>query len=179
LIGGDGSDTASYEANYGCVLIDMAAGTGWWNSAEGDRLSSIENVVGTDWSDWLAGDEGANILVGGKGNDTLTGRAGPDVFVFDMTPNDATNVDVITDFQLGADKIHLSSSVFGVLGQGVLSSLAYHVGTEATSDAQHIIYDDVSGAVYYDADGSGSIAQVLVVNIGVGLSLSSSDFFVY
>ena len=44
-----------------------------------DFLSSIENVIGTDYSDTLSGDGFDNVLEGGLGNDTLSGAAGNDV----------------------------------------------------------------------------------------------------
>jgi Ca2+-binding RTX toxin-like protein len=38
-----------------------------------DTLTSIENLVGSDFNDTLTGDAGANKLEGGVGNDTLNG----------------------------------------------------------------------------------------------------------
>ena len=85
LDGGSGADTADYSAAYGAISIDLAAGVGRWNHAEGDRLASIENLIGTAWGDRLTGDAAANILTGGGGNDT---------FIFDA----GFNHDQITDF---------------------------------------------------------------------------------
>jgi Ca2+-binding RTX toxin-like protein len=79
LDGGEGIDTADYTANYGAVWIDLAAGTGTWNWAHGDMLTGIENVVGTDYGDWLFGSAAANALDGGKGEDRLVGREGDDL----------------------------------------------------------------------------------------------------
>lgn len=36
------------------------------------------------------------------------------------------------------------------------------VGTAATNVNQHIIYDTTTGELFYDADGSGSKAAVLI-----------------
>ena len=78
LDGGLGEDVADYSGNYGAVWIDLAAGTGTWNWAHGDTLTSIENLVGTDYGDWLYGSADANALNGGKGEDRLLGREGSD-----------------------------------------------------------------------------------------------------
>jgi Ca2+-binding RTX toxin-like protein len=43
-----------------------------------DTLTSIENLVGSDFNDTLTGDAGANKLEGGVGNDTLNGGLGND-----------------------------------------------------------------------------------------------------
>lgn len=46
--------------------------------AEGDVLSGIEDLTGSDFADALGGDAGANLLSGGAGADTLEGGAGAD-----------------------------------------------------------------------------------------------------
>jgi Ca2+-binding RTX toxin-like protein len=43
-----------------------------------DTLTSIENLLGSDFNDTLTGDAGANKLEGGLGNDTLNGGLGND-----------------------------------------------------------------------------------------------------
>ncbi|MDK9698311.1 MAG: adhesin, partial [Siculibacillus sp.] len=87
LDGGDGGDRASYSASTAGVTVDLAAGTGTGGEAEGDTLTGIEHLTGSDHADQLTGDGGANALaggagddrlVGGGGNDTLTGGAGAD-----------------------------------------------------------------------------------------------------
>ena len=55
LRGGAGTDTADYTASPAGVEVDLAAGTGTGGDAEGDRLSGIENVVGSRLNDSLLG----------------------------------------------------------------------------------------------------------------------------
>ena len=76
LTGGGGIDTVSYAASAGGVDVDIGAGTGVGNDADGDVLSGIEHVIGTDFDDALAGSTAANKLIGGFGNDTLAGGTG-------------------------------------------------------------------------------------------------------
>ena len=52
------------------------------NEAEGDILSNIENIIGSDYNDWLTGDGNANIINGGKGDDRLEGGGGADTYEF-------------------------------------------------------------------------------------------------
>ena len=85
LDGGTGDDWASYELATGGVTVSLANRTGTGAEAEGDRLTRIENLSGGDHDDWLIGDVWANRFLGRGGNDTLTGGAGDDVFIF--TPN--------------------------------------------------------------------------------------------
>ncbi|WP_343718488.1 calcium-binding protein, partial [Inquilinus sp.] len=78
LDGGAGIDTASYYNRPEAVVVDLAAGTGSGGEAEGDTLTGIENVSGSQGSDTLSGDAGANALQGWNGNDVLRGRGGAD-----------------------------------------------------------------------------------------------------
>jgi Ca2+-binding RTX toxin-like protein len=78
LIGGAGSDTASYSfATAGLVArLDVPGrNTG---EAAGDSYSGIENLYGSQFADTLCGNGGANILTGWAGNDSLWGYGGGD-----------------------------------------------------------------------------------------------------
>ena len=81
LLGGDGIDTASYAAATAAVSVSLAASGGNTVSAGSDSFSSIENLVGSAYSDTLTGDALANVLDGGALNDTLVGGAGNDTLV--------------------------------------------------------------------------------------------------
>lgn len=71
LIGGDGIDTASYATAGGTVTVSTE-GSGFGDDAEGDTLTGVENIIGSDFNDNLGGDATyANRLEGGKGDDTL------------------------------------------------------------------------------------------------------------
>jgi Ca2+-binding RTX toxin-like protein len=63
------------------VVAPATTGTARRGSAAAaveDTLTGIENVVGGSGNDILTGDAGANALDGGLGNDTLTGGGGND-----------------------------------------------------------------------------------------------------
>ena len=77
--GGLGNDTASYQQSEAGVQINLSSGQARGGDAEGDRLSGIENLVGSDEADTLVGDDSANILDGGEGEDSLIGGAGADI----------------------------------------------------------------------------------------------------
>ncbi len=79
LKGGAGTDLADYSTALGGVTVDLGAGTGSGNDAQGDTLSEIENIYGTQHDDTLTGDDNANTLWGAEGDDTLAGGAGADV----------------------------------------------------------------------------------------------------
>jgi lysophospholipase L1-like esterase len=72
-----------------------------------DSLSSIENIIGSNYDDVIIGDSGVNTIQGGFGNDTLTGGGGNDTFVLSL----AEGFDTITDFVIGEDSLYLSSGL--------------------------------------------------------------------
>jgi Ca2+-binding RTX toxin-like protein len=78
LNGGEGADTAWYLDSPAGVLVSLIDDRTSSGYAEGDDLNSIENVVGSNFSDVLLGDDGANALEGYEGHDTLKGFGGAD-----------------------------------------------------------------------------------------------------
>jgi Ca2+-binding RTX toxin-like protein len=81
LDGGAGIDTARYDDSASGVSVNLLSSFGLGGTAEGDSYASIENVVGSMYSDTLIGDNGANMLVGGGGKDTLKGGGGDDLLI--------------------------------------------------------------------------------------------------
>ena len=73
LDGGPGIDTAAYGSSLTWVVVRLYDGTARDGDAEGDTLTGIENLTGSDHGDILAGDGNANRLEGGAGDDRLEG----------------------------------------------------------------------------------------------------------
>jgi Ca2+-binding RTX toxin-like protein len=77
LIDGGGysdlGDTASYAGSSAGVTVNLGTGAGTGGDAEGDLLSNIQNLLGSQWADALTGDSGINWLEGGAGADQLDG----------------------------------------------------------------------------------------------------------
>ncbi|SEK01726.1 Ca2+-binding protein, RTX toxin-related [Sphingobium sp. AP50] len=65
-----------------------------------------DQMIGDDGDDDLRGDAGNDWIDGGRGDDILSGGAGADVFYYSLRP---FGQDVITDFEVGVDKIDLSA----------------------------------------------------------------------
>ena len=123
--------------------------------------------------DFLIANNKADKLIGGLGNDILTGSGFSDKFIFDTTPNAINNVDTITDFLSGTDKLWFSKAIFGAINEaGSSTGTAINVNefwnnaTGSELATTRFIYDATSGALSYDADGSGAGAAVQVAIIG-------------
>jgi Ca2+-binding RTX toxin-like protein len=147
-----------------------------------DGLAGNDALVGGAGNDTLTGGAGLDILVGGVGNDSLIGGIGADAFVLDLAGSN-TNIDTITDFSVADDdKIYLNLSVFKGLGSsaGALQTNQVVFGGGATESTHRIIYDGATGNLFYDADGTGKVAQIYLVNLSNKASgLSASSFVGY
>ena len=186
LEGGKGKDTASYADAGSAVTVTLAKirVDGHVQAAQDtegagtDTLIHIENLEGSDFDDTLTGNGGANrvaggdgddsinagrgsdTLVGGLGEDTLQGGGGRDKFLYQSVDECG---DHVLDFGKRSDKFQFASDAFG-LPAGKLEKSAFlaadHVAAQ-TAD-QHFLYDTATSSLYYDADGNGTTAAVLV-----------------
>ena len=129
---------------------------------------------GGSGNDFLDGDGGKDTIFGGGGNDTLAGGPGADTFVFARAPQPA-NVDTIIDFHPGEDRIELSRTIFPALGL-TLSPGELHVGSKAGDRNDHLIYDQKTGALFYDGDGEGGKEQVQFAQLDPHLHVTKGDF---
>lgn len=81
LNGGSGGDTADYSVSLTAVNIDLENNNASGGDAQGDILTSIENLIGSDVAterDYLFGDANDNALYGMDGKDFLQGGGGAD-----------------------------------------------------------------------------------------------------
>jgi Ca2+-binding RTX toxin-like protein len=125
----------------------------------------------------IAGKGNVNIHVGG-GSDTITGGPGADRFIFDSALT--SQVEKITNFKTGVDKMVLSKADFAGIGPvgHHLAAADFHIGGHALKPSQHIVYNPSNGFLYYDPDGSGATPQVHFATISAHLALTNADFLV-
>jgi Ca2+-binding RTX toxin-like protein len=90
--GGEGRDGVSYEDSSVGVQVSLVTGKGYHGTAEGDTLTRIEDVYGSQLDDTLIGNakdntlgglDGDDVLKGGGGDDTLLGGDGDDYMEID------------------------------------------------------------------------------------------------
>jgi len=157
-------------------------GTGNTLANELTGNSGANKLSGLAGNDTLAGNAGNDQLFGGLGSDKLTGGTGSDRFVFDTTLG-TSNIDTVTDFIKGSDKIVLDDDIFAKLGTGTLAGKAllaanYKVGTAAGDANDYIIYNPATDKLYYDNDGNGAHAavQIGVITLAGTTAPALSDF---
>jgi Ca2+-binding RTX toxin-like protein len=209
LNGGAGIDTASYAGSASRVTVNLNSTSAQNTLGAGtDSLLGIENLMGSSFNDafigsasnnvlngglgndWLSAGAGNDSLIGGLGNDglmgglgndTLTGGAGIDYFLFNTPLNGTNNKDLITDFNVTDDTIQLENNVMTSIGlSGRLAASEFYIGAAAHDADDSIIYNKGSGALYYDADGTGASAAIQIATIGTSshASLTNADFWV-
>jgi Ca2+-binding RTX toxin-like protein len=201
IAGGVGVDTADYSASPGGVTVDLRFGTatGSGGDAEGDTLSMIENLIGSDYDDYLVatiasaqltGGAGDDFLLGNSGNDRLDGGAGNDV----LTGSDRGDVliggtgadtfefvlfwdseigreDQITDFSSAeGDRINLSSMDANSNTSGTNEGFTYLGAAEFTGTAGELRFAD--HVLEGDVNGDGFAEFRIHLNVA---SLSELD----
>jgi len=142
-------------------------------------------MFGGSGSDVLFGEAGDDTLQGGTGGDTLVGGEGVDIFLYqfksDLNGANASNADIITDFQSGEDKLFFSRAPGGfafteiggpndliptqfiVLDKGSYNGAS--ANTQATTGIGPVlVYEKASGVLWYDSDGGGSNPADIVAN---------------
>jgi Ca2+-binding RTX toxin-like protein len=155
---GSASDTIDLSAATSSVTVNSSAG-----------------------NDTIYGGSSDDTIYGGAGNDTLYSGAGNDVFGFS---NPTEGIDKIMDFGTGNDKIGISRSGFGdnavfssdSLVGAALDPSRFYLGASATTSSQRFIYNQQSGALFYDPDGVGGKAQVRIAQMVGNPNLSGNSF---
>jgi serralysin len=172
---GQGSDTVRASVSY-----TLTAGSDVETlRTTNDTGTAAINLTGNAASNIVIANNGNNRLNGGASNDQLTGRAGQDEFLFDTPLNSASNVDRITDFNVADDTILLDQTIFSSsLGLGNIANGELVIGTAAQDANDRIIYNNATGALFYDNDGVGGNAQIQFATLSTGLALTNLDFFV-
>ena len=184
MLGGAGDDT--YVVGHADDVVVELAGAGTDTLISYLRRTVLpDNVENLQLSRNGAADGIGNGLanrIDGNGfANVLTGGGGADRFVFDSAAGPA-NVDTITDFVSGSDKLVFDNAVFTGIGpDGALSAAAFYIGagaTQAADASDRIVFDTATGNLYYDADGLGGTASILVAHLDGVSSLAAADVVV-
>ena len=190
LDGGEGIDRAEYWSAKAGVVADLNLGTATIINAAGnsevDTLISIEQLYGSSLNDQLVGDDlsnalvgrdGDDVLLGGKGDDVLEGGNGADSFAFTFPDQ---GVDRINDFNsTEGDKIQISANGFGGnLIPGSLDAEQFVLGTASVDGDDRFIFNQDTGRLSFDADGSGVLEAVEIATFYNNTVLSNADIFI-
>ncbi len=201
LYGGQGNDTYYLESTGDTITEDLNEGidtvvvyaTSW---VLGDNLENLESstgfgtengtgnslnntITGGGANSNLNGGIGNDTLVGGFGLDTLTGGAGADHFVFNALDQ---GIDTITDFSVSivGETIDVSAAGFGggLTAGTPITAAQFKLGTAASDASDRFIYDKNTGALFFDADGTGRTGQVQFATLSTNLVMTNAHISV-
>ncbi|MGF1566686.1 MAG: DUF3574 domain-containing protein [Nodosilinea sp.] len=162
-------------------IIDGQGGNDRIRGLSGDDL--LRGGAGHDWlngnfgHDILLGEGGNDTLIGGRGIDTLTGGEGHDSFRFNTLRQVG---DRITDFVAEDDRILIRAAGFGggLVAGAAISPDQFSFGIAAADAEDRFIYNNLSGELFFDRDGNGYQAQVLLAVLSGAPALSNADIVV-
>ena len=137
--GGNGVDTVRYSYAATGLRADLQDFWGNTGDAAGDTYYGIENIVGSDYADFLLGDNSANEVWGDYGDDHIWGRGGNDVLAGGN----------------GVDTFHFTS------GWGADRLLDYKVG-----GAEKLSFDGIAGLTSFSQLTLTDAAAGLTVSYG-------------
>jgi Ca2+-binding RTX toxin-like protein len=173
----DGSLTGAGEALGDTFTgLERLRGSNFEDTLRGDTLDNI--LFGQNGADALEGLEGLDRLFGGGGIDTLTGGAQADRFEFAALTEIG---DIITDFTAVDDTIVVTASTFGgglvagVLNAAYFQSRADNVAQDADD---RFIFQTTDQTLWFDADGNGAGAAVVVADLQAGATMTAADILV-
>lgn len=196
LDGGSGDDVASYREASAGVTAYMNNYLSNAGEAFGDQYIAIENIWGSEHNDILGGTDGAgqvygfagtdtlygyggdDNLYGGDAADTLSGGTGADTFFFLLQSEGG---DTITDFVSGQDRIFFSEYWFGlpIAPAGAIDAGRFVSGSNpvATNTGATFLFNTGTHQLYYDPDGAGSQAAILMATFSNNVNIVASDIW--
>ena len=146
LDGGVGIDWVSYQGSDAAVTVNLGEGTVMGGHAEGDTLTTIENIAGSAHHDALTGDTATNVLDGGPGDDGLWGSGGDDILI------GGPGADRFYGGS-GQDTADYTDSRSGV-------TVRLHSLSAAGGDAQGDTFEGRTDVSYMDAEGASQIESL-------------------
>jgi len=201
--GGNGADAMHGSSGNDLMYGDSGVVTGAGATAVMDALGGADAMTGGEGNDTMYGGGGTDVLDGGFGVDLLVGGADADAIAcgldndvdivwFDTAPVNGI-IDSIAQFTVGGivagytanDLVRISRTVFtgGAVALptlGVLAANAFQytdaVGIPvASTAAARFLYNQTNGALWYDSDGSGTIAAEQIATFAAYDPLNAND----
>ncbi|MBC3383236.1 calcium-binding protein [Pseudomonas sp. SWRI179] len=157
--GRDGVDQAWYINSSAAVEINLQTGIHQGGDAQGDVLTNVERIMGSQFNDSMTGDSLANWLEGGLGDDTIYGGDGAD-YIYGglytatgpMLPGSSTNV-------AQADQL------YGGLGNDAITTANLDTGTMAYGEAGN------DGIAVFSGTADGGAGNDILLGRGDGFRL--------
>ncbi|MBU1657471.1 tandem-95 repeat protein, partial [bacterium] len=178
--GGAGIDTLDYGDSDEAVNVNLATGEMSGGYAQGDTVSNVEKVIGSEYNDTITGTDGVDQLLGGDGDDTLKGGAGNDwLWEQGSTGNDTAVYDGnYEDFTITFDGSNYSvkdnNITDGDEGQDRLNgveTIQFADGIYDVASGEFTSFNDAPDAV----DDIGTAGGVSITEADIGYTAQGTD----
>ncbi len=197
--GGADVDTLDFRVQ-GAVGLALDGAFGSTGSAQGDTYIGIENVFGSDGgNDVIRGDAANNALFGFGGNDNLNGQGGADVLrggvgaivwsaalgttcsAMTLLAKPATSSPTSRPRRQRRPVPDLGRGFGGGLAAGALAAAAFQSRADniAQDADDRVIFRTTDQTVWFDADGNGIGAAVLLADLQTGAVVTAADFLIF
>lgn len=179
LNGGNGYDIADYSTATGGIIMNGTVVTG---AAGSDTLNSIEEVIGSAFSDNLTGTSGNDVIRGGGGVDVINGAGGNDR-LYAGAPAQVAAPDVIKAQSTANTSIGAAVSLDGTFdllnNPDIVSSTSIpHSTVRATANGSgrefYAITVEAGDEVTLDIDGASFDTVLRILNAD-GIQLALND----
>jgi Ca2+-binding RTX toxin-like protein len=159
-------------------------------------IASATDAIGSNFADRIIGDQRANTIYakggndrvfGGVGNDKISGGAGKDTLSGGRGADDymyfskSHGGDTITYFS-SIDQFHFDNAAFGLgVATGALDTFRFRSRTDniAQDTNDRFIYRTTDDTLWFDIDGSGSKAAVLIANVQNNTTVTAGDILLF
>ena len=146
--GGFGVDTIDFSTTTGLDLVFSLNSTAEQVLKSGTESLSVtldsiafENLVGGTGNDTLTGTDGVNVITGGSGNDTVTGLGGSDRYIF----SNNWGMDTVVD-SAGNDTFDFSAATVNLTASFTTTSLQVSDGTNQVTSTVAEIENLIGGS---------------------------------
>ncbi len=165
-------------SNFDDILTGDTLGNEFYGGSGSDRLvggMGSDFLFGDAGSDTVFGEGGLDFVSGGRNADTLSGGLDSDIYYYDSKTHGR---DRILDFVSGEDQFHFRAGGFNVEGGYLLQGKSTFISNKnpmVRVDAATVLYDSDTGRLFFDSDGTGIAAAVLIATITGAPSIGSDD----
>jgi len=134
-----------------------------------------DTIYGGNGDDQIVGASGDDVLIGSDGKDTIGTGSGSDTVKLDA-PILSIKPDTILDFDPANDRVAINGSSMASHAKGWLPPSEFRLGKKALDANDHVIYDFVTGKLYFDYDGNGGGYQIHIATLSNHALLTAADF---
>lgn len=156
----------------------------------------VDTLFGGSGDDFMFGGAGNDTLIMGNKGDTNVLLGGEDDNAFWALRKDiaAGTHNLIGDFFTGYDKLFFNTKTatdfgsmstpftgLGTAGRFGVNDARFYAAEGAVKGhdaSDRIVYNQETGDLYYDVDGSGKIAAILVATVGLDSTVKATDIWV-